>query len=95
MRGMKEEMRRQWMYGRTAAEMLYSLPRMTVTGSGRLAIENHSGIRSFSPECVCVDTSVGRIECRGCGLTVEELDRSELLVTGNITSIRLPDAEDE
>lgn len=76
---------RKTMHG--AAMMLDRVPIVTVTGRGRMVIENHRGIHSFSETCVCVCTCLGRIVCRGSRLTVEEMDDRELLVTGEIDSV--------
>ena len=70
------------------AEVVANVPKVTVTGTERVLIENHRGILSYTDTEVEVGGSRGSsVRVRGAGLLLRAMDREMLLVTGTIVGI--------
>ena len=69
------------------AEALAGVPRITLTGSGRVLIENHRGLLAYTGELVEVSGGRLRIRIRGDGLTLRAMDQDSLLITGTIFGV--------
>ena len=69
-------------------DLLLDLPRLTLIGDLQVLIENHRGLRAFSPEYVIVETAKGQLEVHGASLHIGAVDREAIIVTGAIVSVR-------
>lgn len=65
--------------------------RVTAIGSRRLLIENHTGIRTFTDELVCLSTERGLLSVCGSGLSLCEVRENALIVHGCIRRVELPE----
>ena len=65
------------------------LPRVELVGRHELRMENHRGILAYSPEDIHIGGGKMAIRVRGLGLELTVMNRSELLITGQIASIEL------
>ena len=64
--------------------------RITSVGSRSLMVENHSGIEKYSSDCVCLNTRCGIIKVEGTDLSLSEVRRGALIISGNIRHVDLP-----
>ena len=71
------------------ADVVAGVPKITVTGTSRVLVENHRGLLAYSDTEVAVDGKNARVRVRGDGLLLRAMDREMLLVTGTITGVDL------
>lgn len=64
--------------------------RITSMGRDALLVENHRGIRSFSPEEIQLDTLCGCICVQGLGLYLCQVRPGALMIRGGIRQVHLP-----
>lgn len=66
------------------AETLPNVPKLTVTGGSNIVVENHRGIRVFSPELIEIDCGRQVLRLRGSGFELEKLTPGELRIRGGL-----------
>ena len=71
------------------ADGVAGAPKVTVTGTSRVLVENHRGLLAYSDTEVTVDGKSTRVRVRGDGLLLRAMDREMLLVTGTILGVDL------
>ncbi|MBQ3575348.1 MAG: YabP/YqfC family sporulation protein [Clostridia bacterium] len=64
--------------------------RITSIGGRSLLVENHCGIEKYSAECVCLKTRCGIIKAEGANLTLREVRKGALIISGDIRHVELP-----
>ena len=69
------------------AEVVAGAPRVTLTGTERVMVENHHGILSYSETEVAVGGRGLLIRIRGDSLLLRAMDAEMLLVTGHIFGV--------
>ena len=60
---------------------------VTVSGRGRILIENCLGVVHFSADAVCVRAKEGRLTVYGKGLKISALGRGKMLLRGDVGSM--------
>lgn len=84
--------------GRPGLEWLEDLSgrtaRITSLGASMVLVENHCGIRAFTPDCITLATRSGCVEVCGRELCLSQVRTDALMIRGRIASIRLPCHED-
>lgn len=70
-------------------ELFPILPIVELAGSRRVLVENHLGVIQYSRETIGIKMKYGEIQINGCGLTLEQMTRVKLVVTGRIDGICL------
>ena len=70
-------------------ELFPVIPIVELAGSRRVLIENHLGVTQYSGETIGIKMKYGEIQINGCGLTLEQMTRVKLVVTGRIDGICL------
>lgn len=70
-------------------ELFPVLPIVELAGGSRVLIENHLGVTQYSREKIGIKMKYGEIQILGCGLTLEQMTRAKLVVTGRIDDICL------
>ncbi len=65
------------------------VPRVTVTGSHRVHIENHRGLLEYGPETIVAGCAGMLVKVRGSGLEISAMSDLELVVTGRISGVEL------
>lgn len=69
------------------SEAVAGTPRVTVTGTGRVHIENHHGLLGYTSEEVLVNALGKMIRINGSGLELDAMSDMELVVTGTVKSV--------
>ena len=70
-------------------EMMHKLPLVEVAGHNRVLIENHQGVIGYSTEEIQIKVCYGRIALTGCKLNFAQINKEQLVVTGEIRGITL------
>ena len=70
-------------------ELFPAIPIVELAGGSRVLIENHLGVIQYSREQIGIKMKYGEIQINGCGLTLEQMTRVKLVVTGRIDGICL------
>lgn len=68
------------------SEALGGTAKLSVTGGRRALIENHRGIIEYGVERIVIGTEKGRIIVSGRELSLEAMNKSELLISGKIST---------
>ena len=63
--------------------------RVTAVGGARALVENHLGLLAYGQDCVRVRCRRGAASIRGSGLTLREVRKDALIITGRIDSVEL------
>lgn len=69
------------------SEAVAGVPRVTVTGTGKLHIENHKGLLGYGTEEITVNGGKIIIRISGTELELSAMSDIELVVTGKIKSV--------
>lgn len=72
-------------------DIVLNLPRVTITGSVAVFIENHKGIVEYGPDRVRINTGAGVLIVNGEGLLIKSLVADEITVEGRLKSIEFED----
>ena len=70
-------------------DLVAGLPRVEITGSRELRMENHKGILAYGPEEIHVSGGKLIIKIRGSNLELKAMNAGELLITGEIAGLDL------
>lgn len=70
-------------------EVMNKLPLVEVAGHNRVLIENHQGVIGYSTEEIQIKVCYGRISLTGSKLCFAQINREQLVVTGEIRGITL------
>ena len=65
------------------------LPEIRISGMRTLTVEPHRGLRSFSGDCVLVETALGLLCIRGRDLVLKSVSREELRLNGELVSVEM------
>ena len=66
------------------AESVAGVPKLTITGCRYAVVENHRGITTYSRELIEVDGGRVHLRIRGEALELTAMDRSVLIIRGQI-----------
>lgn len=70
-------------------DVVAGLPRLELTGSRQLRMENHKGILAYGSQEIHISGGKLVVKVRGNGLELKAMNASELLITGDIAGIDL------
>lgn len=70
-------------------DVVAGLPRLELTGSRELRMENHKGILAYGSQEIHISGGKLIIKVRGNGLELKSMNASQLLITGDIAGIEL------
>lgn len=73
-------------------ELLSGVPRLTLTGSDSVLVENHGELLSYTDELLELGCGRLRLRIRGEGLLLRAMDGEQLLVTGRIFGVEVDGA---
>ena len=62
-------------------------PRVTITGTSRVHVENHRGLLEYSPQRISVNAGRMVIKINGENLELAAMSDMELVVTGSVMSV--------
>lgn len=74
-------------------DLIFNLPRLTLIGGKQLYIENHRGVKHFSPESLHLRLSEGYLEVTGSELVIQAILPEEIVIEGTILDIKYRGAE--
>ena len=60
-----------------------------IAGENRVLIEQHRGIREYTPERIGVCVRYGMVEIYGKGLELRSMSREQLIICGQIDGVTL------
>lgn len=69
-------------------DIVLDLPRITMIGNVQLYIENHRGVKHFSPDKLLLSLSKGDIEIRGKNLVIRAILTEEVFIEGTIDDVK-------
>ena len=70
-------------------DVVAGLPRVEITGSREVRMENHKGILAYGSEEIHVSGGKLILKVRGTDLELRAMNASELLITGTILGVDL------
>ena len=70
-------------------DVLAGLPRIEITGSRELRMENHKGILAYGADEIHVSGGKLVVKVHGTGLELRSMNASQLLITGDIHGVDL------
>lgn len=70
-------------------DVVAGLPRIEITGSHELRMENHKGILAYGSQEIHISGGRLIIKVRGTDLELKSMNASQLLITGTITAVEL------
>ena len=70
-------------------EVMKKLPIVEIAGYDRVLIENHQGVIGYSAEEIQIKVCYGKISLTGCKLNFAQINREQLVITGDICGITL------
>ncbi len=70
-------------------EALAGLPKVEITGRGRLTVENHRGLLEYTQERIEINGGRIMITVRGDGLNIRAMSAEALLIEGLVVSVEL------
>ena len=70
-------------------DVVAGLPRVELTGSRELRMENHKGILAYGSQEIHISGGKLVIKVRGSNLELKSMNDSQLLITGEIDGVDL------
>ena len=70
-------------------DVVAGLPRIELTGSREVRMENHRGILSYGDDEICVSGGRLVVKVRGEKLELRSMNASQLLITGASRAVEL------
>ena len=70
-------------------DVLSSLPRIELIGTGELRMQQHRGILSYGPEEIHISGGKLVVRVKGSGMELRAMTPTELLITGEIRAVEL------
>ena len=75
------------------AQATAGLSRIELIGNRQVIVENHRGVGIFETECMELLTPDGAVVVHGQGLALLVMNQRELVVTGRVRSVELPEED--
>lgn len=72
-------------------DVMLDAARLTLVGDMELLVENHRGIREYTPERVVLASPQGTIVVEGTGLEIGSISPDQVTVLGRIRAFRYAD----
>ena len=70
-------------------DVVAGLPRLELTGSRELRMENHKGILAYGSQEIHISGGKLVVKVRGTDLELKSMNASQLLITGEIDGVDL------
>ena len=70
-------------------ELFPTVPIVELAGCHRVLVENHLGVTQYSTERIGIKMKYGQLQICGCNLTLAQMTRVKLIVTGRSDGINL------
>lgn len=69
------------------SEVVLDLPRLVLTGTEQLLVENHRGLRAYSRSEICLQTSLGELRVSGEALDIKLITQDQVDIGGWIGKV--------
>lgn len=69
--------------------VLPGMSLLELSGDQRILLENHCGITCYSHREIRIKVKFGQLCVSGCNLELMQMSSSQLVITGNISSIHV------
>lgn len=89
MKGRREILQRVVLGADLPGEAIPGLPLVEIVGQSRVLIENHCGVTGYGCNEVCVKVQFGQLCIYGSGLTLAQMTKQQLIITGQIDCVKL------
>ena len=70
-------------------DVVAGLPRIEITGSRELRMENHKGILAYGTEEIHINGGKLIVRVQGAGLELRAMNAGQLFITGTIQGVEL------
>ena len=70
-------------------DVVAGLPRIEITGSRELRMENHKGILAYGSQEIHISGGRLVVKVKGTDLELKSMNASQLLITGDIAAVEL------
>lgn len=72
-------------------DLVFDLPRITLSGNNQLIMENHKGIIEYGSGKIRVNTRLGEVVIHGSGLVIITILPEEITIGGRISAVSFGD----
>jgi sporulation protein YqfC len=69
-------------------DVIFDLPRITMIGNMQLYVENHRGVRKFTPDKLTLQLSSGSLEITGKQLVIRAILNEEVFIEGVVEQVK-------
>lgn len=69
------------------SESFPGITLLELSGADRLVVENHRRVMGYTPKCVLLMASFGKLRIEGDALVIASLERGQLLIRGRIRTV--------
>ncbi len=69
------------------SEVVLDLPRLVLTGTEQLLVENHRGLQAYSRSEICLQTSLGVLRVSGEELDIKLITQDQVNIDGRIGKV--------
>lgn len=76
-------------------EVISNTPKITMNGFNEIIIENYKNILEYEEFYIKVNTYIGALNINGFNLTLNQLNKEDIMITGTIENIDFEKITDE
>ena len=76
-------------------EVISNTPKITMNGFDEIIIENYKNILEYEEFYIKVNTYIGALNINGFNLTLNQLNKEDIMITGTIENIDFEKITDE
>ncbi|HLS88154.1 MAG TPA: sporulation protein YqfC [Sphingobacteriaceae bacterium] len=70
-------------------DVVLNLPRISVVGDLQVLVQNHRGVKEYTPERVIIGMESGLIVISGRELVISNIHVEEITITGRLDGVQL------
>ena len=75
------------------SEVYMPIPKITSLGFSKLMIENYKNILEYQDIFIRINTNIGIININGLNMKMQEMNKDDIVIEGNIDSIDFEEIE--
>ena len=76
-------------------EVTTNIPKITLIGFNQLMIENYTGVIEYEEHLVKINSSIGIIIIEGNKMNLNQINETDVLISGVLSKIYLESTEEE
>lgn len=69
-------------------EVISSTPKLEITGSNKIYIENHKGIKMLTGETIVIRLKDFSVTIEGKNISISEIDKEHIFLTGDFCAVK-------